>query len=263
MPDIVVRRLVPAGLALLLRPHLRGAGGRAGLRAQGRPVRLVAGARAGDPAARGAAGRRHAPTSRPAPATGSRCRSPAGSPRCRCRATRPPSTRRRAGGCSRSSCGRCGRSSGSAPSSSAWAAGRSTSPTGSSQGNLDAGSGYDPDGRARGPRAVRPRRGPRRDRHHRRASRTPSVRSARRPTACAPSAPASPGSHVAGVSRQRHRARTSRPTEAPDGEVTTAVTGAVDLAAPRLGLPRPRVGARPRRRAGPRHRRRRRRRRAR
>ena len=54
----VVRRLVRAGLALLLRPHDRDPGPRAGVRAPRRPVRLVAGARAADPVVLGPAGRR-------------------------------------------------------------------------------------------------------------------------------------------------------------------------------------------------------------
>ena len=53
----LVRRLVRAGLALLLRPHDRDHGPRAGVRAPRRPVRVVAGARAADPVVLGPAGR--------------------------------------------------------------------------------------------------------------------------------------------------------------------------------------------------------------
>ena len=91
-PGLVVRRLVPAGLPLLLRPHLRGARPRAGLRAPGRPVRLLAGPRPARTASPTRPRTSYAPTSPPAPRSGCSRSSP-GSPRSRSPATPTRSTR--------------------------------------------------------------------------------------------------------------------------------------------------------------------------
>ena len=140
--------------------------------------------------------------------------------------------------------------SGSAPSSSAWATARSRSPEGSSQGNLDAGDAFDPDGVRPVPELYALERRPGRDRRPSAPSTTPSVRSGEEGYDAA----LHRRQHLRLARRRQSRptapSSTSRPTEAPDGEVTTAVTGAVDLAAPALGLPRPRVGARPQRAGG-------------
>ena len=253
----LVRRPVPAGLALLLRPDLRGAGARAGLRAQGDQFAssLVRGL---GPSRPWRCRTSSPPTSRPGRATGCPCRSPAGSPRCRSRATRRPSTSRRASGCSRSWRGRCGRSQRSVPCSSAWATGSDQPPSASSPGNLDAGSGYDPDGLRAVPELFALDEGRVVTGAHGR------LRGHARPpgTATAYGLRSIARQHLRLARRRRlrrrHRARARADRGPRRRGDAPLVTGAVDLPSP-LGLPRPRLGARPQRREGAGHRGRRRR----
>ena len=138
---------------------------RAGLRAARRPVRLLARrAACSTPAVRRAADvvRTLLPAGHPRRPLGAD-HAAAASPRWRCPATPPRSTEDTASGCSPSWRGRCGRSSGSAPCSSASAARRSASAEGSPQVQPRRRRRLRPQRCAVQPRAVRPRRRPRRD----------------------------------------------------------------------------------------------------
>ena len=231
-PRLVVRRLVPAGLALLLRPHLRGARPRAGLRAARRPVRLVPGPRAADAAVR--ASRR----------TSSRTYFPPGH---HAGAVRADQQRHRRGGAvrrprrdrpghGRADAGpaRVDAAAGAAHQracSSASAAGPSASRAARRRSASTSAAATTPTA-LREPRPVRPRPRPAWSAATIGAFERPSARWARTTTASAPSASTSPARASPAVSDDGSDLLVAPVDAARRRGPTVVVSGAVDLAAP-------------------------------